>query len=123
MNGWVVGMAAIIALIFSMALAPLLPAEARSEKKAAVAPRDAKEPSVAEGEYLTTNQGVRMVDDDNSLKAGARGPTLMEDFHFRKKITPFDHERMPERVVHWSAEQGRRRIPRCRIGIEVNQAM
>ena len=70
------------------------------DKKATIAPPDAKEPSVADGNYLTTNQGVRMGDDDNSLKAGARGPTLMEDFHFREKMTHFDHERIPERVVH-----------------------
>lgn len=49
---------------------------------------------------LTTNQGVRVNDTDNSLKAGDRGPTLMEDFHFREKMTHFDHERIPERVVH-----------------------
>ncbi len=41
-----------------------------------------------------------MNDTDNSLKAGDRGPTLMEDFHFREKMTHFDHERIPERVVH-----------------------
>ena len=49
---------------------------------------------------LTTNQGVVVSDDQNSLKAGARGPTLMEDFIFREKITHFDQERIPERVVH-----------------------
>ena len=49
---------------------------------------------------LTTNQGVRIADDDNSLKAGGRGPTLLEDFHFREKMMHFDHEPMPERVVH-----------------------
>ncbi|WP_018922644.1 catalase [Salsuginibacillus kocurii] len=49
---------------------------------------------------LTTNQGVRVSDTDDSLKAGDRGPTLMEDFHFREKMTHFDHERIPERVVH-----------------------
>ncbi len=49
---------------------------------------------------LTTNQGVRVSHTDDSLKAGARGPTLMEDFHFREKMTHFDHERIPERVVH-----------------------
>jgi catalase len=43
---------------------------------------------------------VRLADDDNSLKGGPRGPTLLEDFHLREKITHFDHERMPERVVH-----------------------
>ncbi|MGZ5437004.1 MAG: catalase [Pyrinomonadaceae bacterium] len=52
------------------------------------------------GEFLTTNQGVRISDNQNSLKAGSRGPTLMEDFIFREKITHFDHERIPERVVH-----------------------
>jgi catalase len=52
------------------------------------------------GEYLTTAQGVRLPDTDHSLKAGRRGPTLMEDFHLREKITHFDHERIPERVVH-----------------------
>ncbi|HZK91106.1 MAG TPA: catalase [Stellaceae bacterium] len=49
---------------------------------------------------LTTQQGVPVSDDQNSLKAGARGPTLLEDFHFREKIFHFDHERIPERVVH-----------------------
>ncbi|MBV9897058.1 MAG: catalase [Chloroflexi bacterium] len=53
-----------------------------------------------EDELLTTNQGVRIPHTDDSLKAGERGPTLMEDFHFREKITHFDHERIPERVVH-----------------------
>jgi catalase len=54
----------------------------------------------AEGEFLTTNQGVRVDHTDDSLTAGPRGPTLMEDFHFREKLTHFDHERIPERVVH-----------------------
>ena len=49
---------------------------------------------------LTTNQGVPIADNQNSLKAGLRGPTLMEDFILREKITHFDHERIPERVVH-----------------------
>jgi catalase len=53
-----------------------------------------------EGTYLTTNQGVRVSHTDDSLKAGTRGPTIMEDFHFREKLTHFDHERIPERVVH-----------------------
>jgi catalase len=52
------------------------------------------------GEFLTTAQGVRLPDTDHSLKAGTRGPTLLEDFHLREKITHFDHERIPERVVH-----------------------
>jgi catalase len=50
--------------------------------------------------FLTTDQGIPVDDTDNSLKAGERGPTLMEDFHLREKITHFDHERIPERVVH-----------------------
>jgi catalase len=50
--------------------------------------------------HLTTNQGTRINDNQNSLKAGDRGPTLMEDFIFREKITHFDHERIPERIVH-----------------------
>ncbi len=49
---------------------------------------------------LTTNQGVGVDNTDDSLKAGKRGPTLMEDFMFREKITHFDHERIPERIVH-----------------------
>jgi catalase len=52
------------------------------------------------GEAMTTNQGLRVSEDEHSLKAGTRGPTLMEDFHFREKMTHFDHERIPERVVH-----------------------
>nr|WP_191562400.1 catalase [Metabacillus idriensis] len=52
------------------------------------------------GKKLTTNQGLRVSDDEHSLKAGERGPTLMEDFHFREKMTHFDHERIPERIVH-----------------------
>lgn len=53
-----------------------------------------------DGERLTTNQAVPLSHTDDSLKAGSRGPTLMEDFHFREKMTHFDHERIPERVVH-----------------------
>ncbi|WP_226023428.1 catalase [Halomicrobium salinisoli] len=53
-----------------------------------------------EGEDLTTDHGVDVSDTINSLKAGGRGPTIMEDFHFREKMTQFDHESIPERVVH-----------------------
>lgn len=75
-------------------------------------PRDPREPSnlkdqqleqyrvTDEGRKLTTNQGVVLSEDEFSLKAGERGPTLMEDFHFREKMTHFDHERIPERIVH-----------------------
>jgi catalase len=52
------------------------------------------------GQMLTTNQGVAVADNQNSLKAGLRGPTLLEDFILREKITHFDHERIPERIVH-----------------------
>jgi catalase len=52
------------------------------------------------GELMNTNTGVRVNDDQNSLKAGDRGATLLEDFILREKITHFDHERIPERVVH-----------------------
>ena len=56
----------------------------------------------ADGETptLTTQQGVPVADDQNTLRAGERGPALLEDFHFREKIFHFDHERIPERVVH-----------------------
>jgi catalase len=52
------------------------------------------------GQHLTTNQGVAIADNQNSLKIGLRGPTALEDFILREKITHFDHERIPERVVH-----------------------
>ncbi len=52
------------------------------------------------GQMLTTNQGVAIADNQSSLKAGLRGPTLLEDFILREKITHFDHERIPERIVH-----------------------
>jgi len=52
------------------------------------------------GQGLTTNLGLPIADNQNSLKAGLRGPTLMEDFILREKITHFDHERIPERIVH-----------------------
>jgi catalase len=52
------------------------------------------------GRVLTTNQGVPVADNQNSLKAGLRGPALLEDFILREKITHFDHERIPERIVH-----------------------
>ncbi len=65
----------------------------RSQQAAAVA---AQEP----GEALTTNQGLRISDNQNSLRGGVRGPTLLEDHILREKIMHFDHERIPERVVH-----------------------
>ena len=53
-----------------------------------------------QGEYHTTAQGGRLPDTNHSLKAGSRGPVLLQDHHLREKITHFDHERIPERVVH-----------------------
>ncbi|MFO8146650.1 MAG: catalase [Gillisia sp.] len=60
----------------------------------------AKNTSNPEGKTLTTNQGVKVNDTNNSLKAGERGASLLEDFILREKITHFDHERIPERIVH-----------------------
>ncbi|WP_067147503.1 catalase [Pseudotamlana agarivorans] len=54
----------------------------------------------SEGKTMTTNQGLKVNDTNNSLKAGERGSTLLEDFLLREKITSFDHERIPERIVH-----------------------
>jgi catalase len=51
-------------------------------------------------DHLTTNQGIRVSDNQNSLRSGERGPTLLEDFVLREKIFHFDHERIPERIVH-----------------------
>jgi catalase len=59
-----------------------------------------RERSDASGQKLTTNHGVAIGDNQNSLKVGLRGPTLLEDFILREKITHFDHERIPERIVH-----------------------
>lgn len=61
---------------------------------------DLDDARVCTQEFLTTNQGLRLPDNHNSLKAGSRGPTLLEDFILREKITHFDHERIPERAVH-----------------------
>ena len=72
-------------------------------------------PETARGQqdqYLTTAQGARLYDTDHSLKAGARGPTLLQDHHLREKITHFDHERIPERVVHARGAARPRGVPR-----------
>ncbi len=60
----------------------------------------AKNTNDAKGKTMTTNQGIKVNDTNDSLKAGERGPTLLEDFILREKIFHFDHERIPERVVH-----------------------
>jgi catalase len=72
-------------------------AAARPNAKVADLERDREN---SDQQFLTTNQGLRMEDDQNTLRAGVRGPSLLEDFHLREKITHFDHERIPERVVH-----------------------
>ncbi|WP_298247371.1 catalase [uncultured Christiangramia sp.] len=71
--------------------------EKEKDKKSQDLTRDTKN---AEGKTMTTNQGVKVNDTNNSLKAGERGATLLEDFILREKITHFDHERIPERIVH-----------------------
>ena len=80
-----------------------------SDKVGGGAPNIGKNPTVgpldrvrvdSTDRVLTTNQGVAVADNQNSLKAGLRGPTLLEDFILREKITHFDHERIPERIVH-----------------------
>src|SRR5687768_10140128 len=76
---------------------------ARAPKRPGPTPKqEALEPFrvSGDGEHLTTDQGLRINDDQNSLKVGDRGPSLLEDFILREKITHFDHERIPERVVH-----------------------
>jgi len=60
----------------------------------------ARGPHTSAEAHLTTDQGVRIADNQNSLKSGVRGPTLLEDFVLREKIFHFDHERIPERIVH-----------------------
>lgn len=62
--------------------------------------KDLERATTAAGQELTDNMGHRVADDQNSLRGGTRGPTLMEDFLFREKLHHFDHERIPERVVH-----------------------
>tara|TARA_R110002020_G_scaffold91560_2_gene222396 strand:- start:156635 stop:158803 length:2169 start_codon:yes stop_codon:yes gene_type:complete len=59
-----------------------------------------KDTQNGDGKVMTTNQGTKVNDDNNSLKAGERGSSLLEDFILREKITHFDHERIPERIVH-----------------------
>ncbi|QSX76787.1 catalase [Lysobacter arenosi] len=83
--------------------------ENQENAKAGAPPASGANPTVASldrvridasGQALTTNQGVPVADNQNSLKAGVRGPALLKDFILREKITHFDHERIPERIVH-----------------------
>ncbi|WP_218221546.1 catalase [Nesterenkonia sp. Act20] len=82
-----------------------LPPKQDQRAAAPVSPTGAEVPGsdkarAQQGEYLTTAQGARVRDTDHSLKAGSRGPVLLQDHHLREKIMHFDHERIPERVVH-----------------------
>jgi catalase len=70
------------------------------KKKSYVDPPQGGETHQQSAILLTTNQGLPISDNQNSLKGGPRGPSLLEDFILREKITHFDHERIPERIVH-----------------------
>ena len=80
----------------------------KKTKQTSPTPHSAESPKTAELHQtagkdmpvLTTQQGVPVSDDQNTLRIGPRGPALLEDLHFREKIFHFDHERIPERVVH-----------------------
>ena len=73
----------------------------RSARKSAVSSGgETHQTTASAANTLTTNQGIPVSDNQNTLKSGVRGPSLLEDFHFREKITHFDHERIPERIVH-----------------------
>jgi catalase len=70
------------------------------ESKSSTLPAELHQTAIEGEAHLTTNQGLPIADNQNSLKAGVRGPLLLEDFILREKITHFDHERIPERIVH-----------------------
>jgi len=76
------------------------PSPSSSSSKPARIPAETHQTAPENGVHLTTNQGLPISDNQNSLKAGVRGPALLEDFILREKITHFDHERIPERIVH-----------------------
>ncbi len=84
--------------------APLAPKpdQAGPDRRTATGAETAVGPGAVaqQGAFLTTSQGARLRDTDHSLKAGSRGPILLQDHHLREKITHFDHERIPERAVH-----------------------
>jgi catalase len=69
-------------------------------EKAAQMARQTYQTEQLGGAALTTNHGLPISDNQNSLRVGKRGPTLLEDFILREKIFHFDHERIPERIVH-----------------------
>jgi catalase len=74
--------------------------DARSLRQETGKTADLAADTVEPGQAITGNQGIKISDDQHGLRVGPRGPTLLEDFHLREKITHFDQERIPERVVH-----------------------
>ncbi len=101
----VLGSTATLAAAPMAAFGGVVPAAAQAPAPAVPRPAAAGTPMptgtvVESGGFLTTNQGVKVSDDQNSLKVGPRGPVLLEDFALLEKINHFDHERIPERVVH-----------------------
>ena len=99
-------LAAASASTAGVAVSPLLAAgPVATQPTGAAGPADkagdlAHETTMDAGQQLTSNQGLKIADNQNTLKAGVRGPSLLEDQLFREKMTAFDHERIPERVVH-----------------------
>ncbi|MDP9340370.1 MAG: catalase [Acidobacteriota bacterium] len=82
-------------------IVPMKPAKTtQTSKTAKTNGGETHQQTADNGVLLTTNQGLPISDNQNSLKGGGRGPTLLEDFILREKITHFDHERIPERIVH-----------------------
>ena len=76
------------------------PTKRAARKTAAASGGETHQTTNAAANTLTTNQGIPVSDNQNTLESGVRGPSLLEDFAFREKITHFDHERIPERIVH-----------------------
>lgn len=91
-------------------------------------PSNPSEPNVntvvghPQGQSLTTSQGTPLADTEHSLKAGPRGPVLLQDHHLREKITHFDHERIPERVVHARGAGAHGRFVSYGTGSKLSQA-
>jgi catalase len=79
---------------------PVAPETSLSYAEPQAAGGETHQTATGEQAILTTQQGIPVADDQNTLRGGLRGPALLEDFHFREKIFHFDHERIPERVVH-----------------------
>jgi catalase len=83
-----------------MAKKPTKPKSSRADSSKTSSGGETHQQALREQVPLTTNQGLAISDNQNSLHAGERGPTVLEDFILREKITHFDHERTPERIVH-----------------------